>query len=376
MGCVKLGGMLEQDINDALDEVLSNDAELFRDFCDAFDDHAKEIELLISRLQLTPGDTALIGELFRAFHNIKGDAAMCRLSCFVDIVHSVETLLVRLRNGELAFTESFGQVLLLMVDRLELVLEGRRKGERDGTTALIAVWKGVDSLGALPPSGVNAGFSRLIDVMSGLAVGEALPASRERWLPADATLARQLSYFRELALQLEGHSALFQGRTERNLRLALETNRLAGSWVDPLQLEAAVYIHDVGMMFLPASLWLSEVPLDDAGRRKLQTHPALAAEWLDNIPGWGAAAQMVLQHHEKPDGSGYPGGLKGPEIVPGAKILSLVDTFEAVMLKQLKRGHPRSLLRAAAEVNASDLQFDKAWVEPFNRAVQLVREGG
>ena len=58
----------------------------------------------------------------------------------------------------------------------------------------------------------------------------------------------------------------------------------------------------------------------------------------------------------------------------GAKILALVDAFEAVMVKQGARGQPRSTLRAAAEVNAADHQFDKRWVEPFNRAVRHVIE--
>jgi hypothetical protein len=61
--------------------------------------------------------------------------------------------------------------------------------------------------------------------------------------------------FRTLALQLEQRMPEFVGRTERNLRLALELNRQAGNWVDAEQLEAAIYMHDVGMMFLPEA-WL------------------------------------------------------------------------------------------------------------------------
>ncbi|GGY25727.1 HD-GYP domain-containing protein [Paludibacterium paludis] len=368
---------MEHDLNEALDALWLDDPDLFRDFCDAFSDHAVEAEALIDALLRAPADGSLVDKLFRAFHSIKGDAAMCRLTRIVDLVHSVESLLSRLRDGELAFCESFGNVLLLVLGRLELVLDARRKGQSAGMAGLVAVWRGIDALAGLPPAGVYAGFSRLVDVMSGLAVQEAVPLHGGPIGGAPKTAGQEgdLALFRELAMQLEHRSALFLGRTERNLRLALETNRLAGGWIDAVQLEAAVYVHDIGMMLLPERIWLGDAPLEDGDRRLLQSHPRWASEWLARVPGWEAAAQMVLQHHEKPDGGGYPAGVRGGEIVPGAKILSLIDTFEAVMLRQLRRGHPRSLLRAAAEVNASDLQFDKAWVEPFNRAVHAIRDG-
>ncbi len=52
------------------------------------------------------------------------------------------------------------------------------------------------------------------------------------------------------------------------------------------------------------------------------------------MPGWMAAAEMVAQHREMPDGRGYPQQLRGDAICPGAKILAIIDAFEAVMLKQ------------------------------------------
>ena len=85
---------------------------------------------------------------------------------------------------------------------------------------------------------------------------------------------------------------------------------------------------------------------------------------------------MVAQHHEMPDGTGYPRGLKGAQICPGACILAIVDAFEAVTLKHSQRGQTRSLLRAIAEVNACDSQFAAEWVAPFNAVIRRQMDNG
>jgi response regulator RpfG family c-di-GMP phosphodiesterase len=183
-----------------------------------------------------------------------------------------------------------------------------------------------------------------------------------------------LAFFRTLALQLESRSPLFKGRTDRILRLALDTNVAAGTPVDAQQLEAAVYLHDVGMMFAPEAVWLKTGKLSDADKQQLHEHPGQAAGLLQRMPGWAEAARMVLQHHEMPDGGGYPTGLKAEAICPGAKIIAIVDAFEAVTLKHSGRGQTRSLVRAIAEINACDNQFATDWIGPFNSVIRKMVE--
>ena len=101
----------------------------------------------------------------------------------------------------------------------------------------------------------------------------------------------------------------------------------------------------------------------------MRAHPNYAAGLLTRIPGWESAAQMVAQHHEMPDGEGYPTGVKEVSICEGAKLLSIVDAFESVMLKHINRGRNRSILRAIAEINACDNQFASEWIEPFNQVI-------
>jgi len=150
----------------------------------------------------------------------------------------------------------------------------------------------------------------------------------------------------------------------------VDINADAGQPVPPAQLEAAVYLHDLGMMLLPDPLWLRPGSLTDTERQALMRHPEDGAGLLARMPGWQAAAEIVAQHHEMPDGRGYPHGLKNGAIAPGAKILAIVDAFEAVMLKHRDRGLARSTLRAVAEINACENQFAPEFIAPFNRVMR------
>ena len=79
---------------------------------------------------------------------------------------------------------------------------------------------------------------------------------------------------------------------------------------------------------------------------------------------------MIAQHHEMPDGQGYPNRLRADEICDGAKILAIVDAFESIMLKHSERGKTRSIMRAIAEINACNNQFAPEWIEAFNRVIR------
>jgi HD-GYP domain-containing protein (c-di-GMP phosphodiesterase class II) len=141
-----------------------------------------------------------------------------------------------------------------------------------------------------------------------------------------------------------------------------------------MQLQAAVNLHDVGMMFMRDSIWLKSEPMTDAERAELRLHPEFAAGLATRMGGWEEAATMIGQHHEMVNGAGYPLGLREEQIVPGAKILAIVDAFESVTLKHSRRGAGSSLLRAAAEINASDTQFSAEWISCFNQAIRSMVE--
>ena len=350
------------------------DRELLIEFRDAMNDQVTTLERQVANLRHDPDDSESIATLFRALHTIKGDASICRFELGVRITHPIESLLVRMREGKLVFSPLLAEALLLALDRLELAVEALLAGRTVDSLRLQELIDGLDRLGSSENAQLDVGSVDLIEAVTGFRPAGATAKLVPRTAPREQHNAGDLRFFQRMALQLETCSPLFKGRSGRLLRLALETNARAGNPVDAAQLEAAVYLHDIGMMFLPASIWLKVGPLTDAERQMMREHPSFAAGLAERMAGWQEAAVMIAQHHEMVDGKGYPQGLKEEQIVAGAKILAIVDAFEAVTLKHSHRGEGRSLLRAVAEINASDKHFSAEWIEHFNQVIRGMLE--
>lgn len=359
-----------------LDKIVAGtDREMLRDFRDSLVDQAATAEKQIALLRRNSSDGEAIASLFRALHTIKGDAALCRFELGVKLTHPIESVLARLRAGQIKFTQLLAEAVLLALDRLELAVEAVQAGRPLGTLRLPQLIEGLEQLADLDTSGVESGAITLIETVTGFRPATAGAKAAAAPAPRPLDRAEDLRFFQSLALQFETRSPLYKGRSERLLRLASETNVQAGSPIDPTQLAAAVYMHDIGMMFLPESVWLKVGMLSDADKRLLHEHPGYAAGLMSRMNGWHDAALMIAQHHEAANGEGYPHGLEDEAIVPGAKILAIIDAFESVTLKHRHRGQGRSLLRAVAEVNASDQQFSAEWIGHFNQVIRGMLEG-
>jgi response regulator RpfG family c-di-GMP phosphodiesterase len=349
------------------------DQEALIEFAEALSDRAPIIEQDMAKLSLAPTDRAVISDLFRSIHNIKGDASLCKVEMANQVAHPIESLLTRLRANDVSYTPLFGEVILLAVDRLELATEALVARKSVSHLRLAALVDGLEQMSKANQAQLDSTAAQVIETVTGFRPRASLPGSFGKLsahVAASDLKTADLEFFLSLALQFETHSPLFKGRTGRILELARETNCAADSPVDVVQLEAAVYMHDVGMMFLPDDAWLKPGWMSPQNRRLLHIHPGLGAGLLERMDGWREAARMVREHHETPDGAGYPQGLTADRICPGAKILAIVDAFESVTLKHSARGHKRSILRAIAEVNACGNQFAPEWIEPFNAIIR------
>ena len=349
------------------------DRDALEEFAEALTDRAPEIERDIAKLRKHPTDREITGNLFRAVHNIKGDAALCKFPLGVAIAHPIESMMARFREGEIVFSDLLAELVLLAIDRLELAANALLANNSLEPLELATLIQGLEEVARESARQIDTSCADLIEAVTGFPpVIPEISGSAPKAAPhaGQQPATTDLQFFRTLALQFESRSPLFKGRTMRILRLALETNKTSPNPVDPVQLEAAVYLHDVGMMLLPEAVWLKIGKMSPEDKVALRNHPGFAAGLLQRMPGWTAAAEMVAQHHEMPDGGGYPKGLKTDQICPGAKILSIVDAFEAVMLKHIHRGKNRSVLRAIAEINACDNQFAPEWIAPFNAVIR------
>jgi len=356
----------------------SLDREALLEFAEALTDRAPEIEREVAHLRKSPSDREITAGLFRAVHNIKGDASLCKFELGIAIAHPIETMMARFRDGEIPFSELLAEMILLAVDRLELATDALLGNKSLENLHLAILIQGLDALAQESTQQIDAACADLIEALTGFPpvmpdISSRAPRSSPP-NPEQKNASTDLQFFRSLAQQFESRSPLFKGRTMRILRLALETNKAGNNAVDPVQLEAAVYLHDLGMMLLPESIWLKVGKMSADDKLALRNHPGFAAGLLQRIPGWESAAEMVAQHHEMPDGGGYPKGLNHTDICAGAKIIAIVDAFEAVMLKHIHRGKNRSVLRAIAEINACDNQFSPEWIAPFNAVIRKTIE--
>jgi HD-GYP domain-containing protein (c-di-GMP phosphodiesterase class II) len=101
------------------------------------------------------------------------------------------------------------------------------------------------------------------------------------------------------------------------------------------QIATAAMLHDVGKRFIPARILNKPTRLDPDERDIIESHPTRGYEDLCDRPELNHAQLMVVyQHHERIDGNGYPVGVSGHQIHPWAKLVSVVDVFDAMTGKR------------------------------------------
>ncbi len=89
-------------------------------------------------------------------------------------------------------------------------------------------------------------------------------------------------------------------------------------------------IHDIGKIEIPSEILSKPGRLSDIEYRLVQTHPSAGHRILQAIEVPWALAEIIHQHHERMDGSGYPRGLSGSRILTEARIIAVADTVEAM----------------------------------------------
>jgi two-component system cell cycle response regulator len=140
--------------------------------------------------------------------------------------------------------------------------------------------------------------------------------------------------------------------------LSVEVARVLG--LDDARLDAvrtAARLHDIGKLAVPDAILNKPGPLDEEEFRIVKTHPVVGATLLNS---WGLAgpATIVLQHHERLDGSGYPAGLRGDEICIESRIVHAADAYVAMIEDRRYRKammHDEALAELARH---SGTQFD------------------
>ena len=171
--------------------------------------------------------------------------------------------------------------------------------------------------------------------------------------------------------QLKREFALGGRRAVKHARALARTMGLTPAEIDVIGYVAS--IHDLGMVrFGPHAIHPHR--LDERQRKALRSHPEVSVEILRPLEYLGLVREIVLGHHERWDGSGYPHGLKGSRIPMGSRILAVVDAWESMTTSRPWRtAMPRE--EAVAELRReAGHQFDPDVVEAFTRMLDLGEE--
>lgn len=182
------------------------------------------------------------------------------------------------------------------------------------------------------------------------------------------TLRRSYSQtIQTLALLIDAREAN-TGLHSRAVRDAVRllAHRMDVSHHDLEVIEMGAVLHDIGKVAIPDAILLKSGVLTPEERKIMQTHPRVGHDLLAGVPFLHDAAQIVLQHHEAFDGSGYPAGLRGEQICMGARIFAVLDAYHA--MRSMRCYRPAlSEEEACNEINrCSGMQFDPAVVAAFH----------
>ncbi|MBN2344232.1 MAG: HD domain-containing protein [Deltaproteobacteria bacterium] len=145
-------------------------------------------------------------------------------------------------------------------------------------------------------------------------------------------------------------------------RVALYARRLAEelgvSESEAVDIERGALLHDIGKIGVSDTILLKPAKLNEEEWVEMKKHAEHGYKILENIPFLGNARQVVRQHHERFDGKGYPQGLAGKEIILGARIFAVIDTYDAMTSdRPYRKGLPHEV--AIDEIRkCSGTQFD------------------
>ena len=138
-----------------------------------------------------------------------------------------------------------------------------------------------------------------------------------------------------LALAIDAKDQTSQSHIRRVQLFATELARALGmSELHIRGVKTAALLHDIGKLAVPEHILSKPGPLTAEEFQKIRAHPKVGADIISAVPFPYPVAPLILYHHERWDGKGYPAGLKEEEIPLGARILTVVDYFDAVMAER------------------------------------------
>jgi response regulator RpfG family c-di-GMP phosphodiesterase len=185
-----------------------------------------------------------------------------------------------------------------------------------------------------------------------------------------------VSSIKALAHALEAKDEYTQGHSERVAEEAVVIAQyLSLPQQDVEDIWIAGFLHDIGKIGIKESVLNKQGKLDASEWEIVQQHPVLAERILGPIDELRDVIQIVRHHHERFDGTGYPGGLKGAGIPLGARILAVADTYDALTSRRPYRAAMSERESVDTIEAGAGTQFDPVIVRAFAGSRARARSG-
>jgi putative two-component system response regulator len=223
------------------------------------------------------------------------------------------------------------------------------------------------------------------DILTGMSLGadayitkpitsqELLSAVEARLKRSDELLVAQLKIAYKSSLVALANA--IEARDEYTHQHVMRTNAYAQSIASELGwdktqrevLEFGAILHDIGKLGVPVNILRKKEALTPEEWDQMRRHPIDGAHMIEDIDYLAAATPIILYHHECWDGTGYPEGLENVNIPRGARLLAVVDTFEAMTTDRPYRGAIPPDIAYEEILSRSGHQFDPEMVQAFSR---------
>jgi HD-GYP domain-containing protein (c-di-GMP phosphodiesterase class II) len=203
-----------------------------------------------------------------------------------------------------------------------------------------------------------------------LAIGKQAGLAIQRVQLSDQLRQMLRGTVRALAAAIEAKDDYTRGHSERVTAYALEIGRKMQLEETQLRtLELAGFLHDVGKIGVPEGILRKAGPLTEEEYEVVKEHSRIGSGIIRNIDGAAEIAEVVLHHHERWDGKGYPDGLKQEEPSLLSRILAVADAFDAMCSVRPYRDRLalEKVIRTVCE--ASGAQFDPHAAEALLKAI-------
>ncbi|GAA0858691.1 HD domain-containing phosphohydrolase [Aliiglaciecola litoralis] len=366
------------------------DDDILNDLLEEINELYEASEQTLIELELRPEDNELQRSLFRSVHTIKGDLGLVNFTPMMPLLQHVEDLLDYLRKGQIKYTSTMSDLVLLTMDRVKIFVEscfknGSAEYDPELFKLLVNHVSKINTDNGEIHEKLLADAVLLLDPSLDLgdtsaekdAAGESTPSRSitlaNTGIPKGLSNEKQMDilFFRELMKPIEKRSMYWEGRGDRIAKLAFYINNVAGNPIAADQLAVACYVHDFGMAFMPLKILHKRNTLDENEFNLMRSHVYKSSRLLEHLDQWNGARKMVMQHHERIDGTGYPLGVKGDDICDGAKLLAILDSFDALTHFRAHTGNVKQpKKKAVVEINRTpEGQYCKTWMGHFNRGM-------